>query len=121
MKLETLNLLAFGPFTERVLSFDAPGLHIVYGPNEAGKSSSLRALKALFYGIDNRSRDNFIHANNKLRVGATISNAGKRLEFVRRKGNKNTLLSMDEQPLDNQALAPFLNGVALRFSKHFLQ
>ena len=113
MKLETLNLLAFGPFTERVLSFDAPGLHIVYGPNEAGKSSSLRALKALFYGIDNRSRDNFIHANNKLRVGATISNAGKRLEFVRRKGNKNTLLSMDEQPLDNQALAPFLNGVSL--------
>ena len=47
MKIRTLNLTAFGPFTERELAFDEAGLHIVYGPNEAGKSSALRGLKAL--------------------------------------------------------------------------
>ena len=113
MKIEKLMLAAFGPFTDRVLEFNQPGLHIVYGPNEAGKSSSLRALKALLYGIDNRSRDNFIHQNNKLRIGGTVRNSsGDELEFYRRKGNKNTLLSSDQQKLDDQALTPFLHGVS---------
>ncbi|MDF1642754.1 MAG: AAA family ATPase [Pseudomonadales bacterium] len=113
MKIEKLMLAAFGPFTDRVLEFSQPGLHIVYGPNEAGKSSSLRALKALLYGIDNRSRDNFIHTNTKLRIGGTVRNSsGDALEFYRRKGNKNTLLSADQQKLDDQALTPFLHGVS---------
>jgi len=34
MRIAELNLVAFGPFTDRVLAFDEAGLHIVYGPNE---------------------------------------------------------------------------------------
>ena len=39
MEIRQLNLVAFGPFTDRKLAFDqeASGLHIGYGPNEAGK------------------------------------------------------------------------------------
>ena len=39
MIIRELNLVAFGPFTDRTLVFDQnmDGLHIVYGPNEAGK------------------------------------------------------------------------------------
>ena len=41
MRLRRLDLKAFGPFTDRTLEFDSkePGLHIIFGPNEAGKSS----------------------------------------------------------------------------------
>ncbi len=112
MKLQELNLAAFGPFTDRVLAFDEMGLHIVYGPNEAGKSSALRGLKALLYGIDERTLDNFLHANNKIRIqGYLRSTDGHELTFIRRKGRKNTLLTSEGEALDEQALAPFLQGV----------
>ncbi|MCB1868184.1 MAG: AAA family ATPase [Gammaproteobacteria bacterium] len=31
MRINELNLAAFGPFTDRVLDFGEKGLHIVYG------------------------------------------------------------------------------------------
>ena len=96
MKIRELNLATFGPFTERELAFDELGLHIVYGPNEAGKSSALRGLKALLYGIDERTLDNFLHANDKLRIhGYLRSTDGHELTFVRCKGRKNTVLGKD--------------------------
>ncbi|MCU7804275.1 MAG: AAA family ATPase [Candidatus Thiodiazotropha sp. (ex Lucinoma borealis)] len=112
MKIQELNLAAFGPFTNRVLTFDQTGLHIVYGPNEAGKSSALRGLKALLYGVEERTLDNFLHANDKLRINGFLRTAdGHELMFVRRKGRKNTLLTSDGEVLDEQVLAPFLQGV----------
>jgi uncharacterized protein YhaN len=112
MRIDKLNLAAFGPFTDRVLAFGENGLHIVYGPNEAGKSSALRGLKALLYGIDERTLDNFLHANDKLRIrGFLRTTDGQELAFIRRKGRKNTLLTPDGESLDEQALTPFLQGV----------
>lgn len=112
MRIDKLNLAAFGPFTDQVLVFAENGLHIVYGPNEAGKSSALRGLKSLLYGIDERTLDNFLHANDKLRIhGLLRTTEGKELALVRRKGRKNTLLTPDSEVLDEQMLAPFLQGV----------
>ncbi|MES9989471.1 MAG: AAA family ATPase [Candidatus Thiodiazotropha endolucinida] len=112
MRIDELNLAAFGPFTDQVLDFGEKGLHIVYGPNEAGKSSALRGLKALLYGIEERTLDNFLHANDKLRIhGFLRTTDGQELAFIRRKGRKNTLLTSDGESLDEQALAPFLQGV----------
>jgi len=112
MKIQELHLAAFGPFTDRVLAFDAPGLHVVYGPNEAGKSSALRGLKALLYGIEEPTTDNFLHANDRLRIGGLLRTGdGHELTFVRRKGRKNTLLTPDGVTLDEQRLAAFLQGV----------
>ena len=49
MKLLTLNLKAVGPFTDLVLDLSGGehGLHLIYGPNEAGKTSTLRGPVAL--------------------------------------------------------------------------
>lgn len=115
MKIKALHLQAFGPFTEKTLDFseEQGHLHVVYGPNEAGKSSSLRALKALLYGISARTKDNFIHNNRSLRIGGTLlSQSGELLPIVRRKGNKDTLLSPDGSTLDEAILRPYLNGLS---------
>jgi len=115
MEILELNLAAFGPFSERLLEFSSSGggLHIVYGPNEAGKSSSLRGLKALLFGIPARTHDNFLHDNKDLRLGGRLRNHnGQELVVVRRKGNRNTLLSPDGAQLDDNALTPFLHGVS---------
>ncbi len=112
MRIDELNLVAFGPFSDRVLAFSDSGLHVVYGPNEAGKSSALRGLKALLYGIDERTLDNFLHANDQLRVNGFLRTTdGQKLAFVRRKGRKNTLLTPHGEVLDEQVLVPFLQGV----------
>ena len=114
MRLKHLDLKAFGPFTNRTLGFNTeePGLHIIFGPNEAGKSSSLRALKALLYGFPQQTPDNFIHNYDQLLVGGCLENsAGEEICFQRRKKRLGDVLDEEGNPLDLGVLAPFLHGV----------
>jgi len=114
MQIKRLELKAFGPFTDRTIDFssDHPGLHVVYGPNEAGKSSSLRALQALFFGFPVRTGDNFLHPYDQLLVGGCLRGSdGLELIFYRRKRSKNSLFDQHDNPLDPAALAPFLHGL----------
>jgi len=114
MRIKRLDLKAFGPFTDRTIEFDtkAPGLHVIFGPNEAGKSSSLRALKALLYGFPERTTDNFRHPNDQLLVGGYLETTdGRELSFYRRKRRKADLLNLDGNPMDSGTLAVFLHGI----------
>jgi len=108
-----LDLSAYGPFTGRQLEFEPDaGLQVVYGPNEAGKSTTLRALSGLLFGIPERTTDAHVHAMAKLRIGATLeASDGRRLALVRRKGRKATLADPDGRPLGDDVLAPFLRGL----------
>jgi uncharacterized protein YhaN len=114
MKILELQCLAFGPFTDLCLDLSAGdhGLHVLFGPNEAGKSSALRALRALLYGIPNQTPDNFLHENPRLRLGGCLRHSdGTELRLIRRKGLKNTLLDLDGRPLPEAVLGKFLAGV----------
>ena len=115
MKILRLDLIAYGPFTDTAidLAAGAQGLHIVYGPNEAGKSSALRALRHLLYGIPERTPDAFQHPFAKMRIGAVLKSAsGDVLEVVRRKGRGSTLRAADDKTaIEESALQRFLNGV----------
>ncbi|MBC7514664.1 MAG: AAA family ATPase, partial [Herminiimonas sp.] len=98
MKLLRLHLQAFGPFTDRMLEFAPAGqsLTLVYGPNEAGKSATLRAISDLRFGIPAQSRDNFIHAHPDLRIGGSfIDRDGATFSILRRKGRGSTLTLLD--------------------------
>lgn len=114
MKIQRLDLKAFGPFTDHVLDFDSAqtNFHIVFGQNEAGKSSSMRALSAWLYGIETKTEDNFKHAYKDMRVGGVLQNASTSLEAIRRKGNKNTLRATDDKTvIDDARLTQFLQGI----------
>jgi uncharacterized protein YhaN len=115
MRIDALWLLAFGPFTDHTidLSGGREGLHLLYGPNEAGKSTTLRALRQLLYGIPPRSSDGFLHPYPKLRIGAELRRSdGQRLSLVRRKGRGNTLRAADDATvLEEARLRAFLGGV----------
>jgi len=114
MRIDRLDLIAYGPFTDKSLNLaDGDfGLHLIYGDNEAGKSTSLRALIAWLFGIPARTNDNFLHTNPQLRIGGKLRLAnGKKLEFMRRKGTKSTILKFGTgDALDDSILAPFLPG-----------
>jgi len=114
MRLQQIEIPAFGPFTNLELTFpDQPGdLHVIYGANEAGKSSLLRAIRDLLFGIQAQSPDNFLHEYKNLRIKGRIRNrTGAELCFQRRKGNKSTLLDADGGTLPDAALETFLGSV----------
>ena len=114
MRIRKLDLSAFGPFTGRLIDFSSeyPDLHIVYGPNEAGKSSCLRALKSLFFGIPPRTNDNFLHPYDQLLIGGCLQKAdSEELTFFRRKKMRSDLFDQHDHPLDPVRLAPFLQGM----------
>jgi uncharacterized protein YhaN len=114
VRFHRFQIPAFGPFTGLDLEFrDKPSdLHVIYGPNEAGKSSLLRAMRDLLFGLPAQTTDNFLHDYGALRIKAEICNrAGESLLFQRRKGNRNTLLDGDGNQLPEETLARFLGGV----------
>ncbi len=95
------------------LSAGQEGLHLIYGPNEAGKSSALRALRQALFGIPAQTSDSFVHSYSKMRIGLTLgANDGRTLQLIRRKGNRNTLLRADgTTPLADGAVEAFLGGL----------
>jgi uncharacterized protein YhaN len=113
MRLLELHLDRFGCFTDRRLNFRADAaLTVIYGANEAGKSTALAALADVLYGIEARSAFDFLHRYPDMRLGATIAGEdGRPFAFRRRKGNQNTLLDADESPLPEDALAAYLGSV----------
>lgn len=119
MRLRRLDLIRYGHFTD--ISFELPArkfdFHIVFGPNEAGKSTALNAIEDLLFGIPTRSPYNFLHDFRSMRIGAEIENGNSSLEVLRRKGRRDTLLSSDDLPIagGEGVLRPYLAGVDRSF------
>ena len=123
MRFRRLSLDAYGPFTGTTLDLSrvkGNGLHLIYGPNEAGKSSALRAIRDLLFGMPQNTADAHLHAAPSLRLSAVIERDGEELAFARRKKRKDSLVSLDDQPMDEARLARFLNGLdAATFDRLF--
>ena len=115
MRFGRVDLTRFGIFTDRVVDLPgaSPDFHLIIGPNEAGKSTARVAISDLLFGVKMRSRFDFLHAYTEMRLGAVVEQDGKRIEIVRLKRNKNSLLSASEEPLPDDFLVPFI-GVADR-------
>lgn len=112
MRIARFELAAFGPFTDNILEFpqNEVDLHVIYGANEAGKSSSLRALRAWLFGFPERTTDDFLHPRTRLLVGGELCRDEQHLEFFRRKKRKGDIVDRDGLPLDPALLYPFLGG-----------
>lgn len=96
MRFRQLNLTRFGLFTDHEINFGEleegrPDFHIIYGPNETGKSTLLAAILDLFFGIEMRSPYSFLHAYNTMQIGAAIEANGSIAQFARVKARSNSL------------------------------
>jgi uncharacterized protein YhaN len=115
MKLRELHLTAFGPFTDRKLDFGAAEQSVVFvhGPNEAGKSSTLRAISDLRFGIPTQSRDNFVHEHKSMLLGGVLVDRGDNSYHVtRRKGRTATLSYADGSPVPPEVEALITCGLS---------
>lgn len=114
MRMLRLELERYGHFEGKVLDFRRDAcLHVVYGRNEAGKSSCLDAITDLLFSFQHFTKYDFLHDKTKLGIGATIeAKDGAQLTFRRRKGAKNTLLDSQGKALSKDVLLPFLSSVS---------
>lgn len=116
MRLRRLDLTRYGKFTGRILDFGdktpgSPDLHIVYGLNEAGKSTAFAAYLDLLFGIHDKSPYDFLHAYNTMQIGARLEIDGKEHEFARIKKRSNSLLDTTGQPLPEALITSALGGL----------
>ena len=117
MKFVRIVFRCFGPFEDQSLDLSGPGgFHVVFGPNEAGKSSALRGLHALLFGFPGQSADDFRFKYAQFRIHASLEDStGKTLECIRRKGNKATLRAADDKTeIPESALTRFVGGLQQR-------
>lgn len=112
MRFSTLSLERYGRFEGCELSFrdGQPDLHVVYGANEAGKTTSLSAVSDLLFGFPTRSPYNFRFDYSLLRVGAVLEESGTSLACRRRKSGPSTLVDGNDNPVDDGLLLGMLRG-----------
>ena len=113
MRFRQLELMRYGGFEDRVFDFGegCPDLHLVVGPNEAGKSTTLQAIGDFLFGIPSQSNQNWRYDYGQLRLRALIEHEGELLDVTRRKGNRDTLLKVDGTPFAEDPLARLLGGI----------
>jgi uncharacterized protein YhaN len=122
VRIARLDLVRYGRFTDYELDFgpapaNGPDFHIVYGLNEAGKSTAAAAILDLLFGIEKQSaygapevRASW-HAYSAMRIGARLESRGSAYEVARLKRDKNSLVDADNRPLDETFIKAELAGV----------
>lgn len=119
MRIRELKLIRYGKFTDRTLALPARDrdIHLIVGPNEAGKSTVRSAISDWLFGIPMRTPLAFLHPMPELRVGGVIERlapggaAAQQFAFDRSKGNKNTLRTPENTDLPEAALQPWLGSL----------
>ncbi|HXV31068.1 MAG TPA: AAA family ATPase, partial [Sinorhizobium sp.] len=116
MRLNQLDLIRYGKFTEQNLDFGEarpgePDFHLVYGPNEAGKSTLFSGFLDLLFGIERLSSYGFLHPYQTMRIGGIVEAGGRIHHACRVKRNANSLISADEQPLPDNLFSAALSAI----------
>ncbi|RFU12297.1 hypothetical protein DZD18_12870 [Rhodobacteraceae bacterium W635] len=116
MRIAELRLDRFGHFTDRRFDFGPrgarPDFHILYGANEAGKTTTMEAALRLFYGFPLREAYAFRHPRANLQVSATLEIDGQRHDFTRLPKRDGALLDGTGTALPEAALSTHLAGLA---------
>jgi uncharacterized protein YhaN len=116
MRLKQLDLVRYGCFTGHTIDFGnvtpgQPDLHVIYGENEAGKSTVFAAYLDLLFGIEVQSRFGFRHAYDTMQVMATLEQDGTLSKVKRIKRQQNSLLDAHDAPLSEGFLARYLSSL----------
>jgi len=123
MKFAKIRFEKIGPFDDTTLDFSKgnPGLHIVYGSNEAGKSSALKYIEWFLFGIPPQNEDNFKHAFGDFLIESTILDSNSKTHLLKRKKANKGKTFLDANNVDATSMfEPMLGGLVREtFSMQF--
>jgi len=118
MRLNRLDLIRYGRFQNATLPFPkpapgAPDVTLVFGPNEAGKSTAFEAYLEFLFGMKKGEHPYaFRFERADLCVGAELDIPGRGAVALQRTSKaKQTLLDADGRAVDEAVLVSALHGL----------
>ena len=119
MRLAELHLELFGHFEDAHFDFNRSNsstgsdFHVIYGPNEAGKTTLMEGYLRLLYGFPKREQYAYMHDRKNLSVSGVIENDSEK-SFVKRVPTNNpSLRDVNDSPLLENVIQAYLNGLPL--------
>ncbi|MBM4074982.1 MAG: hypothetical protein FJ267_04990, partial [Planctomycetes bacterium] len=101
MRIEHLHINRFGHFSDCDIELKGSGFHLLFGPNEAGKTTLLQFLRGLLFDFPTRTPYDFGGSGDLAGIGTMTLADGRRIELRRRKGLKNKIaFKIDDQQTD---------------------
>lgn len=117
MRLKRLSLDFFGHFTGKVFDFGKADqdsdFHVIYGTNEAGKTTTMEAYLRLLYGFPRREPYGFQHQRQNLQVSGLLEIEGEAHSFTRLPSRNGNLRGESDAVLPETAVTSFLAGLSL--------
>jgi uncharacterized protein YhaN len=114
MRFRDLRLVRYGNFENRTLPFPltegTQDLHVIYGSNEAGKSTTLEAVNDFLFGFPHNKSQDYRFDANLLQVGATVEDGEAVATFYRKRGRSGTLRHEMDGVAPEGVLAAMLRG-----------
>ena len=116
MRLDRLALTRYGIFSDRVIDFGEPvqgepDLHVVYGPNESGKSTALAGFLDLLFAFEHRSPYGFAHGYDAMQVEADLNIGGTIRRLVRVRKRHGSLIDESGKPVPDNLIVNALGGM----------
>ncbi len=116
MKLRTLEIENFGIFQHQYLEL-SPHFQLIFGPNEAGKSTLLELVRQALFGFAHQNRYAFAtHAGEIAATAMVELDDNRHAQIRRRKGRKNTVAGQFEpsgDPIDEAEWLRLLGDASL--------
>lgn len=125
MRLRALQLDFFGHFTDKTFDFgelaeEQVDFHVVYGPNEAGKTTVMEAYLRLLYGFLPIEPYAFWHQRKNLRVSGTLEIDSQVHEFTRLPKRTGSLLDAKLSAIPESAIKMHLGGLSMEGYRNLL-
>ena len=118
MRIRKLELVRFGMFSDRSFNFgprpeNGSDIHIVYGANEAGKTTAMEGYLRLLYGFPLREPFAYFHDRSNLLVRGEVELNGRLRSVSRLPTRKNTLVDEFDTALRESLFQDVLQGLGV--------
>ena len=118
MRLNRLDLIRYGRFKDAEIAFPkraegVPDVTVIYGPNEAGKSTAFNGFLELLFGFKGGAHPfAFRFDRSDLLVGAELDLPGRGAMVLRRNSKRSqSLLDANDRPINEAILSGALHGL----------
>ena len=124
MRIQRLSFDFFGRFTGKAFDFGEAkrpsDFHVIYGPNEAGKTTVMEGYLRLLYGFPHREPYGFQHRRQNLRIAGVLELDGETRSFTRLPSRTGNLRGEAWTTLPETAIASHMGGLSLEDYRNLL-
>ena len=124
MRVRQLSLDRFGQFAGKVFDFGEAerdsDFHVIYGPNEAGKTTTMEGFLRFLFGFEPQEYYGFRHQRKNLKISGVLEIDGEKKKFVRLPTRVGNLQDEHGTPVPDAAILAHLGGLKMSSYRNLL-